>query len=109
MIGSHPHEACGTVTGQRRGLHSDPREAIRVALKNGADRRWLGAYLDLPDRLAFAADNTEARFFQARVQSNVMLLNCSSPSCKRRPNRCTRLQIPPPSRLSRSTGFSKPD
>src|SRR5450755_552742 len=92
---------------QRRGLHSDAREAIRVALKSGADRRWLGAYLDLPDRLAFAVDNAEARFFQAHVQSNLMLFHCSAPSCERRPNRYTWLQIPPPSRLFRSAGLSK--
>ena len=49
------------------------REAIRVALNSGADRRWLGAYLDLPNRLTFAIDDAKTRFFKADVQPNVML------------------------------------
>ena len=47
-------------------------------------RLWLRAYLDLPNRFAFAIDDAEARFLQTDVQSNVVFHD-SSPLCQRHP------------------------
>jgi hypothetical protein len=52
-------------TAQRRGFHTDARDAIREAFKSAANRRWLRAYLDLPNCFAFAVDDAEVFFEHA--------------------------------------------
>lgn len=60
---------------RREGLRlkADSMEPIRVALKSGADRRWLGVGLTFLDDLAVVVDDTYARLIHRHIETCVEL------------------------------------
>src|SRR5579871_932340 len=92
---------------KRRRLDPHSLQAIRAALKRGADRRWLSADLDLANHDAFAVDNANVRFLKTDVQS-YKICHRSSPVWQRPPKSLHRAPDSATRPLSPCTAFSKP-
>jgi hypothetical protein len=90
------------------GCDAVPQMSVKWSWICGADRRWLGAHLELTDGETLAIDDAKTGFFKTDIQPNVKL-HRSSPVLQRTPKSLHQAPDSATRRLSSCTGFSKPD